>query len=211
MPAAIDSSKKETMPKNFRALPSFRLGLLAATVERHIGLRYQRKFGLKPSEAHIVGAVGSQGPIGFKKMCAEAGLDKSSASRHVARLLEKGLVQKIDDVVDQRAFYLTITVKGKRLYTELLRDAWERDEHWMSALPEEHRASFLAGLDALSAAAREMLRAEDDPAGGRDAQAGEPEWQDAGIASAEDERRLVVLNESAATQLVSLLEKLIQQ
>lgn len=207
---SCDWPMKDSSQKAFRALPSFQLGLLASLVERQVNLRYQRKFGLKLSEAHIIGVVGSLSPVGFKKMCQEAGVEKSSASRQVSRLIEKGVIQKFDDAVDQRAFYLAITAKGKRLYNELLSDANERNEQWMSVLSSKRQDSFLADVDILLASAREMLRMEEAQEGTDGSKTPSGEWRDTGSQD-QEEKRPVLLNESAATQLIGLLQKLLQQ
>lgn len=198
------------MPTTFRSQPSFRLNLLATVVERQIGLRYQRKFDLKVNEARIVGIVASTGAIGLKRICADVALDKSSASRYVARLVDIGLLQKIEDTADQRTYYLSITGKGKRMYQELLTDAQERNAEWMEVLPEARREAFVADLDTLLGSARAMLREEEEQIG-KPGDAMKTIPLDEGESSATLEKRPILLNENTALQLMALLQKLVNQ
>ena len=104
--------------------------------------------------------VGASSPVSFKMTCVETDLEKSKVSRIVAQLLNKGLLKRHEDPVDQRSFYLTLTTAGKKLYWAMYADALARNEQWMSVLPKRQRTQFLESLDRLIQHSQKLLEEE---------------------------------------------------
>lgn len=153
-------SRNPKLKKRFQQLASFRFHKLSNVSERLIEMRYRRKFGLRMVEVGIVEALGASGPLSFKNTYIKTDLDKGSASRLAARLLDNGLLEKQEDPADQRSFYLTLTPVGQKLYGELYADAFARNEQWIAVLPKRQRAVFLSCLDMLTQHTRKLLRKE---------------------------------------------------
>lgn len=79
------------------------------------------------------------------------GVDKSTLSRMVDRLLEKGLVKRAEGP-DRRSLSLSLTVKGKKLVPELAKLADLNDAEFFSKFPAKQRHELLGMIKQLLAA-----------------------------------------------------------
>lgn len=81
------------------------------------------------SGAHALDIVVRLGPIGLNQLATELFVDKSTASRLVAALEEKGYISRTVDPDDRRAVLLEVTPAGrelqKRIHDDKLRDVAE--------------------------------------------------------------------------------------
>jgi len=84
-----------------------------------------RPHGLKASQLNVLVAVSRMGPTRPKDLSARLLLERSTVSRNVDRMVEKGWLSigRGDD--DGRSHDLSITATGKRLLTQALPD-WRR-------------------------------------------------------------------------------------
>jgi len=143
---------------------SFRLHTLAKLVDQHAEASHRGESGLGLLECRIVGVVGANGPISFKALCELAELEKSNASRLVARMIEQGWIERQDDPADQRSFYLLPTAAGRKLRVAIHRNAQARNERWLSVLSSKQREGLSTCLTLLQAQARAMLDGAGDEA-----------------------------------------------
>lgn len=77
------------------------------------------------------------GPLRASELTVSLGLDKSTVSRHIARLVELGLVERRADSADRRAQTLSVSTMGRTRLVEiraLRRLRWESD---LSRWPRE--------------------------------------------------------------------------
>lgn len=151
------SEGKTPAAGSYRALPSFRLSLLASLSVRQTELRLEERFELRMQEARVIGAVGTFGALSLKDICHEAHIEKSYASKLIARLHERGLVEKLGDSVDQRAISVHLTPLGRELHRTLYAHLLERNDQWLSVLEEAERGAFLRSLEKLIDHTRDML------------------------------------------------------
>lgn len=165
-------------PGTFRALPSFRIHLLAGMSARHAELRFVKQFGLRLLEARIIGLVGTFGALSLKEICRESDIEKSHASKLIGRLLQRGLVEKLDDAADQRAISVRLTDEGRNLHRALYAESLERNERWLAVLTPPERAQLLNLVDRLIDRTRAMMGSDfqDDlaPAAKAEAQGATP-------------------------------------
>jgi DNA-binding MarR family transcriptional regulator len=133
-----------------RWLPSVRLHILASAFRRLAEDHYERRFDLKFLDHRIIGAIGALGEVSFKRVCEEARLEKSYASRLINRLQERGLIEKIGDPGDQRAVVLRLTPEGRRVHGQLQAASAALNERWLSVLRPEQREVFLTCLRLLT-------------------------------------------------------------
>lgn len=146
----------------FAELMSFRLHVLAKLVDQQAEASHRRENGLGLLECRIVGVVGAHAPISFKALCELAELEKSNASRLVARMVEQGWIERQDDPGDQRSFILLPTAAGRKLRHSIHRNAQARNERWLSVLSAKQRESLSTCLALLQTQARAMLNGADD-------------------------------------------------
>ncbi|MBP6899168.1 MAG: winged helix DNA-binding protein [Burkholderiaceae bacterium] len=155
-------SHEEQLPRpgSFRALPSFRVHLLAGMSARHAEMRFVKKFGLRLLEARIVGLVGSLGPLSLKQICQESDIEKSHASKLIDRLRQRGIVEKLDSSNDQRAISVNLTDEGRALHRAIYEDAQQRNQTWLAVLGDGERQQLLALVEKLIARTRDMIAAD---------------------------------------------------
>lgn len=188
-------TKQRTVPEPiFAELMSFRLHALAKLVDQHAEANHRRESGLSLLEARIVGVVGAHGPISFRALCVMAELEKSNASRLVARMTEQGWIERRDDLRDQRSFFLLPTPAGRKLRQAIHRQAQARNERWLSVLSDDQRDTFSTCLALLQAQAKLMSRDE-----------APPEAEPQATTEPPDRGRLAWIDRQLADQLYALL------
>jgi DNA-binding MarR family transcriptional regulator len=142
--------------RNFHQLASLRVELLARQSRRHADADYRRKIGLGVLQCRVIGMVGSQGPLTLRELCVGTDIEKTYASRLVAKLAALGLIKKLPDPSDQRSFVIAVTTAGRRTYDRIYRIAQARNESWLAALSPEQRETFFDCLDILASASRKL-------------------------------------------------------
>ena len=141
--------------RNFRQLASLRVELLARQSRRHADADYRRTIGLGVLQCRVIGMIGSQGPLTLRELCAGTDIEKTYASRLVAKLAAQGLLTKSPEA-DQRSFVITVTKAGQRAYDRIYRIAQARNERLLAALSQEQRETFFDCLDILALASRKL-------------------------------------------------------
>jgi len=89
--------------------------------------------------------------ITLNEAAAQVGVDKSSLSRMVERLVQKRLVNRTQGD-DRRSVGLTLTPAGKKLVPQLAQLADENDATFFNTLAPKQRAEFLATIKQLLSA-----------------------------------------------------------
>jgi DNA-binding MarR family transcriptional regulator len=86
--------------------------------------------------------------VTLNEAAAQVGVDKSSLSRMVERLVQRGLVNRAEGK-DRRSVGLTLTPAGKKLVPQLAQLADENDAAFFDTLVPKQRAKFLATIKQL--------------------------------------------------------------
>jgi DNA-binding MarR family transcriptional regulator len=188
--------------QTFRTLASFRLHMLARLSERFYEQFYQRDFGLSLLECRLIGITGGFGQVSFKRVCEEANLDKSHASRLVDRLIRRRLLQKVSNPSDQRSVMLTLTSAGRDCHRALHACATRLADEWLSVLGVDARKVFQESLVKLTDQIRVMSEAESGRKKGRSAG---QRARAKGATSPEPPHPEVVVDRRMARQLYDLL------
>jgi DNA-binding MarR family transcriptional regulator len=136
-------------------------------LEREIALLLRRSRAISArlaSELHedldgaaygLLALLQDAGPLRASDLVARLGLDKSTVSRHVAHLVDLGLVDRAADPVDGRAQVLTPSAEGSARLArirELRRARWESDLGDWPAEDIEVLGRLLAKLNRLGEA-----------------------------------------------------------
>lgn len=114
-------------PPTIREAEAFHRAL--GDVLRVHGLRARERtgyYGATVAGAHALEAIHRLGPISLNRLAAELFVDKSTASRVVGALEDRGWVVRTADPGDRRALRLHLTDAGYALNDQLRADAlWE--------------------------------------------------------------------------------------
>lgn len=157
-PEAFQSGYRN--PGNIKQLFTHRIGILANVLSRLAALENNRRFGLSMLDWRIIGLVGLNAPMSLNQLAREANLEKSQASRAVARLIEDGHVNRGADKTDGRGVQLVLTHKGGQLYRKMLPVSIDRCEAILKVLSDKERKALEATVDKLTRHAIELLAEE---------------------------------------------------
>ncbi|MFG3756244.1 MarR family winged helix-turn-helix transcriptional regulator, partial [Klebsiella pneumoniae] len=92
---------------------------------------------------------------------------KSTISRAVTSLLEKGLIERIENPIDRREYALQLSREGETLYQGLIPRLLNREREILAALSPAELRQFEAVLSKIEKSL-ELVQAEDLPAAPRD-------------------------------------------
>lgn len=142
-------SKGVTSLKSFRNLMTFRLHMVARLSERVSEDYYRQRFDLSLPECRVIGITGGYGSVSFKKVASDTYLEKSYASRVVSALVERGIIEKLENPSDSRSVLLSLTSHGVEVHDQMHKAAIRLNE-WLTT-------DFLDGqVDELTATLRHV-------------------------------------------------------
>jgi len=113
---------------------------------------------LSVSEAHAVSELLSEPELTQGQLAERLALQKSTVSRLVGLLVERGWVERVSDDSDRRARRVNLTPSGRRVAEGVAAARARKFDRVMAAIPEEHRGSVVAALDVLNQASKKEAR-----------------------------------------------------
>lgn len=126
----------------FRFTP-FRLNRLAAEVSAALASDYRERYGLDIPEWRVLATLGFRRDACSAQYVAHCTrTHKSTISRAVTALLERRLIERVENADDRREFRLRLTRKGKTLYEELIPRLQRKDRDIMACLSDQERKTF---------------------------------------------------------------------
>jgi DNA-binding MarR family transcriptional regulator len=130
----------------FRFVP-FRLNRLAAEVSAALASEYQQRYGLDIPEWRVLATLGFRNEACSAQYIAHCTrTHKSTISRAVTALMDRQLVERVENKDDRREFALRMTRKGKALYQQLIPRLLRREQEILSCLSAQERKDFAAML-----------------------------------------------------------------
>src|SRR5436305_10823750 len=92
-------------------------------------------------------------PMTIGQLAEALGSGKPAASILVERLVQLGLVERAEDLLDRRRTIARVTARGEELTARLRQGGRERLRAWLSRLGDDDLAALVQGLRALAAVA----------------------------------------------------------
>jgi DNA-binding MarR family transcriptional regulator len=130
----------------FKFVP-FRLNRLAAEVSSALSSEYQERYGLDIPEWRVLATLGFRNDACSAQYIAHCTrTHKSTISRAVTALMQRQLVERVENEDDRREFRLRLTRKGRTLYEELIPRLLRKEREIMSCLSAQERESFAVAL-----------------------------------------------------------------
>ena len=121
----------------------FRLNRLAAEVSAALASDYRERYGLDIPEWRVLATLGFRRDACSAQYIAECTrTHKSTISRAVTALLERRLLERVENADDRREFRLKLSRKGKALYEELVPRLQRKEREIMSCLSAQERKEF---------------------------------------------------------------------
>lgn len=125
----------------------FRLNRLAAEVSAALSGEYQARYGLDIPEWRVLATLGYRNQACSAQFIASCTrTHKSTISRAVTALLQRQLVERVENKDDRREFNLRMTRKGAALYRKLIPRLQRREREILSCLTASERKAFAAML-----------------------------------------------------------------
>lgn len=82
-------------------------------------------YDISVTQCYAIGALLGKEPMSLNALAGELALDKSTTSRAVDSLEEKGYVKRTPDPGDGRALKIEVTAKGRKLHDRILDDLYQ--------------------------------------------------------------------------------------
>jgi DNA-binding MarR family transcriptional regulator len=137
-----NAAKKGSKLDLFRFVP-FRLNRLAAEVSNALSVEYQARYGLDIPEWRVLATLGFRNEACSAQYIAHCTrTHKSTISRAVTALMNRQLVERVENADDRREFALRMTRKGQALYEELIPRLLRREQEILSCLSAQERKDF---------------------------------------------------------------------
>ncbi len=126
----------------FRFVP-FRLNRLAAEVSAALSGEYRERYGLDIPEWRVLATLGFRNEACSAQYIAHCTrTHKSTISRAVTALLNRQLVERVENSDDRREYRLRMTRKGTALYEELIPRLLHKEQDILSCLSAREQKEF---------------------------------------------------------------------
>ena len=145
-----------------RFLP-YRLSILSNRVSQTIAGAYARRFGLGITEWRVIAVLGRYPGLSANAVAGRTAMDKVAVSRSVARLLDRGLLQRDIHDDDRRRSVLELSQDGYRIYDEVVPVALDYERRLLAPLNAEERVQLDRLMQKLGEGVKEMESASDGP------------------------------------------------
>lgn len=130
----------------FKFMP-FRLNRLAAEVSAELASDYRERYGLDIPEWRVLATLGFRDDACTAQYIAHCTrTHKSTISRAVAHLLERQVIERVENKDDRRELALQLTRKGRTLYEELIPLLLHKEQDILSCLTASERKAFALAL-----------------------------------------------------------------
>jgi DNA-binding MarR family transcriptional regulator len=138
-----------------RFLP-YRLNVLASLTSNALAQIYAERFGLSIPAWRVIATLGQYEYRTARDIAAHGVMHKSTVSRAVSALEQRGLIARRPNEDDRREELLELTEEGWEIYEALAPEALAFEERFISVLTEEEQKTLAALIDRLSGHARLM-------------------------------------------------------
>ena len=134
-PSPARKKRNEFLLEDF--LP-YRLSLLSNTVSQGISATYRRQHGLSVTEWRVIAILGRFPGLTASEVMQRGAMDKVAVSRAVAKLQEKGLLDRSPHSEDRRRLPLRLSPgKGTALFRKVVPKALDYEQQLLKALSED--------------------------------------------------------------------------
>lgn len=119
----------------------FRMNRLAAEISTALSSEYRDRYGIDIPEWRVIATLGFRdAPCTAQSIVLSTRTHKSTISRAVTSLLERGLIERVESATDRREYSLQLSREGRTLYQGLIPRLLNRERDILSCLsPTELR------------------------------------------------------------------------
>lgn len=134
----------------------YRLNVLASLTSNALAQIYAERFGLSIPAWRVIVTLGQYEYRTARDIAAHGVMHKSTISRAVSSLEQRGLIARKPNEDDRREELLELTEEGREIYEALAPQALAFEDRFVSVLTEEEQKVLVSLIDRLSGHARLM-------------------------------------------------------
>ncbi len=131
-----------------RFLP-YRLSLLSNRISQTIADLYAERFGIGVTEWRVIAVLGRYAGLSANEVAERTAMDKVAVSRAVARLLERGLIERDTHGDDRRRSVLALSGEGLAVHAQVAPLALDIEQRLLDGLDDDERDALQRLLDKL--------------------------------------------------------------
>jgi DNA-binding MarR family transcriptional regulator len=164
---ASGAVEKKAAPAPLVVLEQFlpyRLNVLAGLTSNALAQIYAERFGLSIPAWRVIVTLGQHESRTARDIAPDGVMHKSTVSRAVSSLEQRGLIVRRLNPDDRREELLGLTAKGRAIYEAVAPEALAVEERLLSVLTREEQNTLAALIDRLTAQARRLAPTEGEDA-----------------------------------------------
>jgi DNA-binding MarR family transcriptional regulator len=138
----------------------YRLNVLASLTSNALAQIYAERFGLTIPAWRVVATLGQYDVRTARDIAAHGVMHKSTVSRAVSALEERGLIARRPNRDDRREELLQLTAEGRAIYEALAPEALAFEEKLVSVLTAAEQKSLIGLIEKLDRHARSLAPEE---------------------------------------------------
>ena len=130
-------------------------------LEREIGFQTDAESqccGVTLGQCHVLMELSERGELSLKDLTDSFGLDKSTLSRTVERMVEAGLLHRVEGKADRRFVSLSLSDQGKSLSDSVHRQCNLYYGKLFALIPSAKHAQIIESLSLLAGAMTELRK-----------------------------------------------------
>ena len=128
----------------------YRLSVVTNRVSSAIARHYSDRFGLTIPEWRVMAVLGQAPGLSAREVAERTAMDKVQVSRAVASLLAAKRLARTAHARDGRVAHLSLTLKGREIYSRVVPLALELEQQFLSVLSSQERKALDSLLAKLS-------------------------------------------------------------
>ncbi len=102
---------------------------------------------LSLSQCHVLTEIGDSEGLSVNDLSEKLNLDKSTTSRHVTKLVNSGLIDRLENPSDRRYFTLSLTETGKSTYLSIDDTMDKYYSSLIKSLSKDEQNQIITALD----------------------------------------------------------------
>jgi DNA-binding MarR family transcriptional regulator len=142
----------------------YRLSVLSNWISQTIADTYAARFGIGIPEWRAIAVLGRHPGLSANGVAQRTAMDKVAISRTLARLMERGLIQRDTHGEDRRRSVLELSAAGYGIFDEVVPLALARERALLAHFSDEDKQQLDALLTKLSQGLEDMLGPADSGA-----------------------------------------------
>lgn len=127
----------------------YRLTVAAERLSQGLARRYRAEYGISIPEWRVLAHLAHSGQVSVRDIESRVSLDRPTVSRAASRLEEQGYITKDVNAGDRRLVSLALSLKGRRLMSELIPLALDYQKR-LDKLLAGHKVGLEAAIDILT-------------------------------------------------------------